>query len=122
LICWKSDSDDALEWHYNSSSRVSILDLLEVGFRRAEYHRASAGGGVSILDLLEVGFRRAEYHRASAGGGVSILDLLEVGFRHGSSVRLVATKDEFQSLICWKSDSDSIWLAPYNSTNLSFNP
>ena len=38
---------------------------------------------VSILDLLEVGFRRFfTYTRNTRIDRVSILDLLEVGFRH----------------------------------------
>jgi len=40
--------------------KVSILDLLEVGFRQDWHEQKGFGCGiVSILDLLEVGFRLA---------------------------------------------------------------
>jgi len=57
LICWKSDSD-----YYKSNwfllwDGVSILDLLEVGFRLIITSSPVGIGWVSILDLLEVGFR-----------------------------------------------------------------
>ena len=40
LICWKSDSDLCCFWYSILISIVSILDLLEVGFRRSIVHRS----------------------------------------------------------------------------------
>jgi len=64
---------------------VSILDLLEVGFRLDMDGLDKILNWVSILDLLEVGFRHLKILIVDESFHVSILDLLEVGFRRRSS-------------------------------------
>jgi len=179
LICWKSDSDSIGVANWPGSGVVSILDLLEVGFRLYSFGTICLDffvfqslicwksdsdlvwwqwwlylSWVSILDLLEVGFRQKQYLHQAFRHTVSILDLLEVGFRRklcswdstiwggfnpwfvGSRIQTLTSwigsvfcggfnpwfvgsriqtrqnlrtsrrRTAFQSLICWKSDSD----------------
>jgi len=133
LICWKSDSDTPLRltflvWLFSFNpwfvgSRIQtcgrvFLRRVDVGFnpwfvgsRIQTFRTWSRRIGirlVSILDLLEVGFRqRATRERSKMEFLVSILDLLEVGFRRVSSPSWRCNSSRFQSLICWKSDSDN---------------
>jgi len=53
---------------------------------------------------------------------VSILDLLEVGFRQDFDVNLDWLDFEFQSLICWKSDSDPLFGIGSEIHHFRFNP
>jgi len=77
---------------------------------------------VSILDLLEVGFRPLAENGYNFDLTVSILDLLEVGFRLPLSAIFLDLSDLFQSLICWKSDSDDFLVVVFHHQTLGFNP
>jgi len=108
LICWKSDSDRYWHNRFFHWSEVSILDLLEVGFRRLFLVRNKNNShgfnpwfvGSRIQTFVDFGCHPIPT-------GVSILDLLEVGFRLVNDLTPWLVSERFQSLICWKSDSDA---------------
>ncbi len=62
-------------------SQVSILGLMDLGFRQAFNYSAGFSRQVSILGLMDLGFRQREQVRILSSSFVSILGLMDLGFR-----------------------------------------
>jgi len=101
---------------------VSILDLLEVGFRLTWWRRGKCRHRVSILDLLEVGFRRLQIDQQIAD--LQSFNPWFVGSRIQTNIRVKIYLPSiwFQSLICWKSDSDRNVINQPPGAGSGFNP
>ena len=76
---WVSDSDTGE--HLWTPNKVSILVVLDVGFRLLSDNVDVSIRNVSILVVLDVGFRLAPPDVCLEGAPVSILVVLDVGFR-----------------------------------------
>ncbi len=82
LLCWMWVSDDPTPQGCAGDHEVSILVVLDVGFRLQVAGRRVGRVNVSILVVLDVGFRRTIPDPYVAPPDVSILVVLDVGFRH----------------------------------------
>ncbi len=123
LFCWRRDSDSDVRFFPTHWHRGFNPCFVGEGIQTRHglyYHQPTRE--VSILVLLEKGFRRLAVVWATVILSVSILVLLEKGFRLDIFPAVRDNSQEFQSLFCWRRDSDPARKISGIAGGFCFNP